>query len=103
MHHLSLPQLSAEDLHRDVFESRSALERVVGRPVTSFAYPFGDVSPDAVGAVMAAGFHDAVSCEARGLRAHEPRLRIPRLPTREESGAELVARIQAALPTCSAG
>jgi peptidoglycan/xylan/chitin deacetylase (PgdA/CDA1 family) len=103
MHHLSLPQLSAEDCHRDVFESRSALERVVGCPVTSFAYPFGDVSPQAVEVVMAAGFHDAVSCEARGLRAHEHRLRIPRLPTREESGAELAVRIEAASITCSTG
>ena len=99
LHHRSLPLLSAEDCHREVFESRSALERVIGRPVTTFAYPFGDVSPDAVTTVMAAGFECAVSCEERGLRPREHRLRIPRLPTREESGAELDARLAQALTT----
>jgi len=93
MHHLSLPHLSAEECHREVFESRSALERLTGHPVTSFAYPFGDVSPETVTAVMAAGFHVAVGCEVRGLRAREHRFRIPRLPTREESGTELGARL----------
>ena len=94
VHHLSLAQLSADECHREVFESRSALERLLGRPVTSFAYPFGATSPDAVAAVIAAGFQDAVTCEMRGLRPREHRLRIPRLATREESGAELRARLE---------
>ena len=93
VHHRSLAQLSPEDCHREVFESRSALERLTGQPVTTFAYPFGDLSRDAVTTVMAAGFHAAVSCEARGLRAREHPLRIPRLPTCEESGSELGARL----------
>ncbi len=97
VHHLSLPHLSAEDCFREVFESRSALERLLGRPVTSFAYPFGDLSPDTIAAVMAAGFDDAVSTDARGLRRREHRLRIPRIPTREESGPELGARLSLVL------
>ena len=94
VHHLSLAQLSADECHREVFESRSALERLTGRPVTSFAYPFGATAPDALAAVTAAGFDDAVTCEIRGLRPREHRLRIPRLATREESGAELIARLE---------
>jgi peptidoglycan/xylan/chitin deacetylase (PgdA/CDA1 family) len=93
LHHLSLSGLSPEDCHREVSESRSALERLTGQSVTSFAYPFGDVSPEAVSAVMAAGFCDAVTCEPRGLRAREHPLRIPRIATREESGSELGARL----------
>jgi glycosyltransferase involved in cell wall biosynthesis len=93
VHHLSLPEVTAEECHREVFESGSALERLTGQPVTSFAYPFGAVSPDAVTAVTAAGFEAAVSCEGRGLRAREHRLRIPRLAPREESGADLGARL----------
>jgi peptidoglycan/xylan/chitin deacetylase (PgdA/CDA1 family) len=81
LHHLSLPMLSPEDCFREVSESRSALERVIGRPVISFAYPFGDVSPQAMTAVMAAGFQQAVTCEARGVRAREHPLRLPRLPS----------------------
>jgi peptidoglycan/xylan/chitin deacetylase (PgdA/CDA1 family) len=93
VHHASLAHLSAVECHSEVFESRSALERLTGRPVTSFAYPFGETSPDAVAAVTAAGFRDAVTCDMRGLRPREHRLRIPRLATREESGAELIARL----------
>ena len=94
LHHRSLPHLSPESRHRDVFESRSALERLTAGPVTSFAYPFGDVTPDAVETVMSAGFQVAVSCETRGLRAREHPLRIPRLMAREESGGELTERLR---------
>jgi peptidoglycan/xylan/chitin deacetylase (PgdA/CDA1 family) len=93
VHHLSLSEVSAEDCHREVFESRSALERITGRAVRSFAYPFGAVSDEAVTAVTAAGFDVAVTCDARPVRTREHRLRIPRIAAREESGAALVARI----------
>jgi peptidoglycan/xylan/chitin deacetylase (PgdA/CDA1 family)/glycosyltransferase involved in cell wall biosynthesis len=96
-HHLSLPHVAAETCHGEVFESRSALERLVGRPVTSFAYPFGDVSPGAVSAVMAAGFRIGVACEDRAVRPRAHPLRLPRLPTRNESGAELEARLARAI------
>ena len=95
VHHLSLPLLSPEDCHSEVFESRSALERLIGQPVSGFAYPFGDVSPGAVRAVMEAGFDYAVGCETRVLRAREHPLKLPRLATGEESGAELAARLVA--------
>jgi peptidoglycan/xylan/chitin deacetylase (PgdA/CDA1 family) len=71
VHHLSLAQLPPEECHREVFESRSSLERLTGRPVASFAYPFGDLSASAVTTVMAAGFQIAVTCDARGLWARE--------------------------------
>lgn len=35
VHHLSLAQLPPEECHREVFESRSSLERLTGRPVAS--------------------------------------------------------------------
>jgi peptidoglycan/xylan/chitin deacetylase (PgdA/CDA1 family)/glycosyltransferase involved in cell wall biosynthesis len=54
VHHVSLPGLSSDDLQREVFESRTALERVTGRVVDLFAYPFGDLSPEAVDMVRAA-------------------------------------------------
>ena len=76
-----------------MFERRSALERLIRRPVVSFAYPFGDVSQDAVDEVAAAGFQLAVTCDARGVRSQEHPLRIPRVAARNESGAELAARL----------
>ena len=93
VHHPSLPALSPEDCHREVSESRSALERLTGQRVTSFAYPFGAMSPEAVATVTAAGFEVAVTLGNRTLRVREHHLRIPRLATREESGADLLARL----------
>jgi peptidoglycan/xylan/chitin deacetylase (PgdA/CDA1 family)/glycosyltransferase involved in cell wall biosynthesis len=97
VHHVSLPLLTPEDLHREVFECRSALEHVVRRPVSIFAYPFGDVSPEAVRAVQEAGFAYAVGCEPRGVRSREHRYMVPRLPTRNESVQELDRRLSLAL------
>ena len=79
VHHLGLPQLSHDDLYREVFECRSELERTISRPVTSFAYPFGDVSPESVEMVRAAGYQLAVSCEARWLHRTDDEHRLPRL------------------------
>jgi peptidoglycan/xylan/chitin deacetylase (PgdA/CDA1 family) len=95
VHHLSLSTASPDDLFRDVFESRSALERAIGVPVRHFAYPYGDLSPAAVRTVEAAGFDAAVTCEERLLRRREHPLRVPRLATCEESGASLGSRLSA--------
>jgi len=93
VHHLSLSLASPDDLHRDVFECRTALERTIGRPVPYFAYPYGDLSPAAVRTVQAAGFAAALTCEERSLRSREHPLRVPRLATFEEAGAALGARL----------
>ena len=78
VHHVSLPELSHDDRHREVFDSRAELERIVERPVTSFAYPFGDLSAQAIDTVRAAGFHFAVGCDARALRSRDHLFRLPR-------------------------
>jgi peptidoglycan/xylan/chitin deacetylase (PgdA/CDA1 family) len=95
VHHLALSSASPDDLFRDVFESRSALERAIGRRVSHFAYPYGDLSPAVVQTVQAAGFTVAVTCEERALRQREHPLRVPRVATCEEVGASLGARLTA--------
>ena len=91
LHHLSLPSLSRDDLHREIFECRSVLERITARRITSFAYPFGDVSPASADMVVAAGFRWAVTCEARLLRERERPHLLPRLEAGGRSGEELTA------------
>ena len=95
VHHLALSAAAPDDLFRDVFEGRSALERAIGKPVTRFAYPYGALSPAVVRTVEAAGFEAAVTCEDRPLRRREHPLRVPRVTTCEESGASLGARLTA--------
>jgi peptidoglycan/xylan/chitin deacetylase (PgdA/CDA1 family) len=57
--HRALSRLSDGELSREVAGSRETLERVVGAPVTSFCYPFGDVDDRVVEAVRAAGYRAA--------------------------------------------
>ena len=57
--HRALTRLSDDELSREVGGSREALERVVGAPVTSFCYPFGDFDDRVVEAVRAAGYRAA--------------------------------------------
>jgi peptidoglycan/xylan/chitin deacetylase (PgdA/CDA1 family) len=87
VHHVSLAELPHDDRHREIFDSRAELERIVERPVTSFAYPYGDLSADAVDTVRAAGFRLAVGCDARALRSRDPLFRLPRLAPPAVGGA----------------
>jgi len=57
--HANLARLSPEMAAREILDSRAILEEVVGRPVRSFAYPFGDAPGGAALLVrehFAAGF-----------------------------------------------
>lgn len=99
VHHLALSSASPDDLFRDVFDSRSALERAIETRVSCFAYPYGDLSPAVVRTVEAAGFDAAVTCDERAVRRHEHPLRVPRIATHEEHGSSLSARL-AALAGC---
>jgi peptidoglycan/xylan/chitin deacetylase (PgdA/CDA1 family) len=78
VHHVSLTRLSRDDRYREVFDSRAEIERIVGRQVTSFAYPFGDLSPEVIDTVRAGGFELAVSCEERAVRARDALFSLPR-------------------------
>lgn len=93
--HPLLPTLTPDEAVREVFDSRSALEHVIGRKVRHFAYPHGVTSPSVVWTVDAAGFEAAVTCEPRLLRPREHPLCIPRVSTSEESGASLASRLTA--------
>jgi peptidoglycan/xylan/chitin deacetylase (PgdA/CDA1 family) len=79
VHHLAVSALDPESLHREIFECRTTLERVTGCPVRHFAYPFGDVSAEAVATTREADYTAAVSCEPRAVRAHDWLHRLPRL------------------------
>lgn len=91
LHHLSLPGLPRDHLYREIFESRTALERLVATSISGFAYPYGDVSTECVEMVRSADFTFAVTCESRPLRCHEDALRLPRLLAPPEGGTAFEA------------
>ena len=52
---------SDETLRREIFVSKQRIEEHIGKPVTSFAYPFGQYNERVIAFVKAAGFTSARS------------------------------------------
>jgi peptidoglycan/xylan/chitin deacetylase (PgdA/CDA1 family) len=61
LNHQPLVRMDFEAAHMDILESKSALEKHIGKKVHHFAYPFGDVSPREVELVYKSGFLTAVT------------------------------------------
>jgi putative peptidoglycan lipid II flippase len=90
LNHLSLADLDADTLRKEVAVSREALELLLDEPVSGFCYPYGDLSDTAVAAARAAGYDYAVATWASGRR--DPHA-LPRTYVAERDGAaELLAK-----------
>lgn len=64
--HNELHDATAEDAYEEMSSSKAVLEKLLGRPVTSFAYPscgYSEACPDAA---RRAGYSVAVTCIFRG-------------------------------------
>jgi peptidoglycan/xylan/chitin deacetylase (PgdA/CDA1 family) len=77
--HLAADVNEPEVVELDARASRLELEDHIGRPVTSFAYPFGYHSPAAQRAVRTAGFRQACAVGDLPARAGDNRWALPRL------------------------
>jgi peptidoglycan/xylan/chitin deacetylase (PgdA/CDA1 family) len=64
--HPDLSELNYEACLGEMLDSRSTLERLLGAPIRTFAYPFCEYGPAALAAAKAAGFTAAVTCHDRG-------------------------------------
>lgn len=93
--HCDLGRTIREDplrVRREIFDSRTELEDILGKPVTAFCYPYGSVSPDSVDWVREAGYTSARSVKhARIGRLYDPFM----LPCRSISGRMSPARFSA--------
>lgn len=76
--HPDLRACSPGELEREVRGSKEDLEDLLGKPVTSFAYPTGLMDSRVVAAVAAAGFTSAVTSDPGWWRPATAALRIPR-------------------------
>ncbi|HEY1581108.1 MAG TPA: polysaccharide deacetylase family protein [Terracidiphilus sp.] len=54
--HPSLPTLNPDELWREVSESKHRLEDLLGKPINTFAYPFGEANRRVRAAVIEAGY-----------------------------------------------
>lgn len=94
--HPSLAALSLVDQRREVENSKTQLEELVG-PVTSFSYPFGspaDYTNETVRAVVDAGFELACANVEGTIAATADRFQLPRFLVRDWDGDEFERQLR---------
>ncbi len=80
--HRRLADLSASDMDDEIGGSREDLEHELGHPVTAFAYPFGEVTPEITAAVGRAGFTAGLASRPAVNAAAQPDLQLQRIVVR---------------------
>jgi peptidoglycan/xylan/chitin deacetylase (PgdA/CDA1 family) len=84
--HPSLPALSEVELRNEVAGARAALEDLTGRPVTTFAYPFGHHDGRVRHAVLEAGYEAAFTFLNGRVDHGLDRFILPRLTMSDDQG-----------------
>jgi peptidoglycan/xylan/chitin deacetylase (PgdA/CDA1 family) len=96
--HRSMRSLSPSEMRRQAAESKRTLEALLGRPVTTFAYPYGqlhDFSPDTTHALLEAGYDIAVTTRWGSTNSAEKVLGLRRISFEERDGPdELRAKVE---------
>jgi peptidoglycan/xylan/chitin deacetylase (PgdA/CDA1 family) len=96
--HTSLARLPISAQREEVVGSKRALENLVHRPVTTFAYPFGqqsDYTVATVELVRAFGYTHACSAVAAPLELTTDRFRIPRFHVTDCDGEQFAELLSA--------
>lgn len=75
MLHVSLPTAPADELTREVAQSRTVLQQLTGQKIRGFCYPYGDVSAGVIGKVRESGYDYACAIWRSALTG---RLALPR-------------------------
>ena len=92
--HAMLSRLSPEEQQTEIAGSRAALERMIDRPVRSFAYPFGGADhfdETSVSLVQEAGYTLAVTLARTAVTRRSDPFRLPRFPVPNVDGDEFDA------------
>ncbi|MFD2177056.1 polysaccharide deacetylase family protein [Veronia pacifica] len=69
--HPHLSSLTREQQQREIAENKAKLERLLGKDLLSFAYPYGDWNQDSVELVKGCGYEFAVATNSGPLAVHE--------------------------------
>ncbi len=94
--HPTLSALPVASQRDEIQQSKNRLEEVVGRPVTSFAYPYGtqkDYTTETVALVREAGFACACSAVEGIVGSSTDRFQLPRVFVQDWEGEEFAKRL----------
>ena len=83
-----LPRQPVDAQREEINECRLALEALIERRVSQFAYPFGAFSEETIEVVRGLGWDAAVTCEGDMLTAGGDPLRLPRLEVTREAAVD---------------
>lgn len=96
VNHPALPAQPVTVQREEIAGCRATLEEWLGRPVRSFAYPYGEFSDDAIAEVRRAGYDHACACMGQPTRRNSDPFRIPRIDAQDIDGdalARLLSRV----------
>lgn len=97
VNHPVLSLLPVVSQKSEIEQSKVYLQKILGRPVSSFAYPYGsraDYTRDSVGLVQEAGFACACSTFANKVGRNADPFQLPRILVRDWNGEEFARRLQ---------
>jgi peptidoglycan/xylan/chitin deacetylase (PgdA/CDA1 family) len=95
-HTVTHPLLSANSTafqKAEIEGSKNRLEQILERSVSSFAYPYGDYSPESIPLVSAAGFRCACSVVQQSVWHRTDGFQFPRFPVGDWNGEEFEKRL----------
>ncbi len=93
--HQLLPSLTLSEQRTEILSSKAAAERIAGRPVLSFSYPYGEYSDETRAIVGSAGFSCACSTKPGLVSNVTDVFALPRLHVDDCDGEEFSARLAA--------
>jgi peptidoglycan/xylan/chitin deacetylase (PgdA/CDA1 family) len=91
--HPALKELSGAAQRREVGLSKAHLEDILGRAVTSFAYPYGARSEESIAIVREAGFDSACATVAGVVEPGVDHFQLPRVAVDDWNGDEFEERL----------
>jgi peptidoglycan/xylan/chitin deacetylase (PgdA/CDA1 family) len=95
-HHRSMGRMGAAEARDEAVRSRELIERRLGRPATSFAYPFGtraDYGPETARALRQAGYRTAFTSQHGAIAAGMEALELPRVKIESGEAAWMFPRL----------
>ena len=76
---MDMTGLTPSEIAAEAIRCRVVLERALGRPVTTFAYPHGDTDPIVQHLVGASGFQAGFTCQPTRAGFRDSPLALPRI------------------------
>lgn len=91
MHHRNLKGMAYKYAYEEIWGSKTMLESLTGKPVVSFAYPYGAYDAQAQGIVEKTGFTSGTTTSEGFVTGDQNRFLLPRLRPAARTGEEFIS------------